>query len=67
MKTSTVVWLGALGIGGYLLYRWAQQTIQQTAPALQPNLQSSIDAGTYNAQALRMGIGTPTGSVAGYG
>jgi hypothetical protein len=39
MNRSTLVWLGVLGIGGYLLYRWASGTIARVAPQIaSPNL-----------------------------
>lgn len=59
MKIDTLIWLAALGVGGYLLYRWASKTIQTSAPGLQPRLDAgvaAIDAGTYNAQQRRMGF-----------
>lgn len=91
MNRSTLLWLGVLGVGGYLLYRWAQQTVASAAPNLQPagnpasvslaqptllnavtqGMQSGINAGTYNAQDLRMqpestygmAVADPTGGV----
>lgn len=52
MSTRSLLVLATLGAGGFLLYRW---WISQQA-ALPDTLQSSIDQGTFNAQAARMGI-----------
>ncbi len=69
MNRNTLLWVGVLGIGGYLVYRWLQQSIPKAQGVISTSvipvsdasvldarttgLQAGIDAGTYNAAALR--------------
>lgn len=65
MRTSTVLVLGGLGVAGFLLWRYLQQQAATqaatvvipagTSPldALTTGLQAGINAGTYDASALR--------------
>ncbi len=72
MRTSTVWVLGGVGVLGFLLWRHlrAQQTAALTVPtgtspaqALITGMQAGIEAGTYDANALRnamIGAGAPS-------
>ncbi len=84
MRTSTVLVLGGVGLAGFLLWRYLQQqaTAQAAAIVIPPGtspldalttgLQAGINAGTYDAQALRMGtqpvnFGPGQTSISGFG
>jgi hypothetical protein len=78
LKTSNLLLLAALGVGGYLLYRWMQQQAVSAAviptgtspqDALTAGLQAGIAAGTYDANALRaatLSFGPGQTGIAGY-
>jgi hypothetical protein len=63
MRTSTVLVWGGVGLIGYLIYRSLKSTVQTAAgniasttagnSAIPPGLQAQIDAGQYDASALR--------------
>lgn len=67
MRASTVLVLGGLGVIGYFIYRSLQSATPSAAvnAGIPAGLQAQIDAGSYNAQGLRMGV-QPINYGAGY-
>lgn len=71
MQTRTVLIVGALGVGGYFLWRYLQGQAAAAlgaSGALPSGLLAQINAGTYDASALRDGsMGMPAPSFVGAG